>query len=445
MGLSSAGVPSTSLENGGACQVPVDRSGNVLVYYGGGIWAAAARKGRFYGKAMTAGHVYPVAGKGPSGYPARSGVRATSIPMSPTGITPDSDGNLVIANNGSIPDGSPRQRTPDATTPTRYPRGTRAALLKVVAASDGTFFGQPMKTGYIYTVAGDKFGTGYGGNGGPGAKAGLGIYVGPVLIDGAGNLVVIDDDGAVIRVVAASTGTFYGQAMTAGDIYDVAGNGTQGTSGSWVPGTQAELSDATVTVDQQGNLVISGVGNNVVRVLAASTGTFYGQAMQAGYIYTVAGDGTEGYAGDGGPATSAELDDAVSTAVDSAGNLLIDDNGNSRVRVVAASTGTFYGQPMTAGDIYTIAGDGTQGVHGDGGPATSAEVNVASLGLDSAGNLLIGDFSDDQVARVVAASSGTFYGQAMTAGDIYTVAGNGKVLLRQRGPGYQRHARDSPA
>ena len=49
-------------------------------------------------------------------------------------------------------------------------------------------------------------------------------------------------------------------------------------------------------------------------------------------------------------------------AVDSAGNLLIADTGNHRVRVVAASTGTFYGQAMTAGHIYTVAGNGTGGV-----------------------------------------------------------------------------------
>ena len=58
-------------------------------------------------------------------------------------------------------------------------------------------------------------------------------------------------------------------------------------------------------------------------------------------------------------------------AVDAVGNILVDDG--TRLRAVAASTGTFYGQAMTSGDIYTIAGNGTQGYAGDGGPATSAE------------------------------------------------------------------------
>ena len=53
--------------------------------------------------------------------------------------------------------------------------------------------------------------------------------------------------------------------------------------------------------------------------------------------------------------------------MDRAGNLVIGDSDNNRIRVVAASTGTFYGQAMTKGDIYTVAGDGTQG-----SPATAA-------------------------------------------------------------------------
>src|SRR6202042_1211205 len=107
----------------------------------------------------------------------------------------------------------------------------------------------------------------------------------------------------------------------------------------------------------------------------ARTGTFYGQAMTAGDIYTVAGDGTQGFSGDGGPATSAWLHFPEEVVADGAGNLLIADTFNHRIRVVAARAGTFYGQAMTAGDIYTVAGDGTQGFSGDGDPATGAELD----------------------------------------------------------------------
>jgi hypothetical protein len=69
---------------------------------------------------------------------------------------------------------------------------------------------------------------------------------------------------------------------------------------------------------------------------------------------------------------------------------LIADKGNNRVRVVAARTGTFYGQAMTAGDIYTIAGRGDLGLTGDGGPATSARLGFPeAVVVDPAGNVFI--------------------------------------------------------
>jgi hypothetical protein len=98
--------------------------------------------------------------------------------------------------------------------------------------------------------------------------------------------------------------------------------------------------------------------------------------MTAGGIYTIAGNGTAGFSGDGGPATSAELSNPNWVALDPAGNVLIDDISNARIRVVAAKSGMFYGQAMKAGDIYSIAGNGTFGFSSDGGPATSAALNA---------------------------------------------------------------------
>ena len=58
-------------------------------------------------------------------------------------------------------------------------------------------------------------------------------------------------------------------------------------------------------------------------MVAAATGTFYGQAMTTGHIYTIAGTGTQGFSGDGGPATAAELNTPLRATVDAAGNVLV--------------------------------------------------------------------------------------------------------------------------
>jgi DNA-binding beta-propeller fold protein YncE len=163
--------------------------------------------------------------------------------------------------------------------------------------------------------------------------------------------------------------------------------------------------------------------------------------MTAGDIYTIAGNGTGGFSGDGGPATSAKLNGPQGVAADAAGNLLIADTDNHRIRVVAASTGTFYGTSMTAGDIYTIAGNGTgqpagtgtAGFSGDGGLATRAQFyGPRGVAVDAAGNLVIADQRNRRI-RVVAASTGTFYGRAMAARNIYTVAGGGTKGLGDGG------------
>ena len=140
----------------------------------------------------------------------------------------------------------------------------------------------------------------------------------------------------------------------------------------------------------------------------------------------MAGDGSTGDTGDGGPATGASLDGPAGVAVDAAGNLVVANSGDGVIRVVAENTGKFYGQAMTTGNIYRVAGGGC-GVLGDGGPATQAVlVDPGLVALDATGNLVVADAGDSRI-RVVAVRHGTFYGQPMLAGDIYTVAGNGSV------------------
>ena len=130
--------------------------------------------------------------------------------------------------------------------------------------------------------------------------------------------------------------------------------------------------------------------------------------MTAGDIYTIAGNGTAGYSGDGGPATSAELYFPEDIAVDSSGDVVIVDASNNRIRVVAGTTGTFYGEAMTAGDIYTIAGNGTGAYSGDGGPASSAGLyDPGAVSLDSTGDLFIADTSSNRIREVTPGTGGT--------------------------------------
>ena len=187
------------------------------------------------------------------------------------------------------------------------------------------------------------------------------------------------------QVAGAST-------VTQGDIYTVAGNGAQGYSGDGGPAGSGELNlPVAVAVDASGNLLVGEEWGNRVRVVAMSASN-PGYALAGcpgtctwaqGDIYTVAGNGTGGYAGDAGPATSAELNAPVSVAVDASGNLIIGDLYSGHVRVVAMSASDpgypLAGCPGTCtwaqGDIYTVAGNGTGGYTGDGGPATSAELS----------------------------------------------------------------------
>jgi sugar lactone lactonase YvrE len=115
-----------------------------------------------------------------------------------------------------------------------------------------------------------------------------------------------------------------------------------------------------------------------------------------------------GFSGDGGPATSAEINAPFGVAFDGAGNLYFGDKWNFRVRKVD-----------TNGIITTVAGNGTQGYSGDGGPATSASLYYPrSVAVDGAGNLYILDSSqtDDAISNIR---------KVDTNGNITTIAGGG--------------------
>jgi len=130
---------------------------------------------------------------------------------------------------------------------------------------------------------------------------------------------------------------------------------------------------------------------------------------QSGIISTVAGNGTVGFSGDGGPATSAQLYHPYGFAVDAAGNLFIADTSNNRVRKVTPS-----------GVISTVAGNGTRGFSGDGGPATSAQLNsLSGVAVDTAGNVFIADTQNDRIRMVtLGASASAVFPQVAVGGGL---------------------------
>jgi hypothetical protein len=233
-----------------------------------------------------------------------AGVGVPSAQFGLCSAAADEHGNLLIADTGG-------------------------QTVLVLAARTGTFYGQAMQKGGLYTVAGvDTYGIC--------GDEDFGYTFCPADAepDHQGNIVVAvpgaDDqypEAAYVEVIAGSDATFYGQQMTAGQIYTVAGGGT-GFSGDGGPALDAGLGTSVgqVRVDAAGNLVIADTDVDRVRVVAEQTGTFYGQAMKPGDIYTVGGNGQQGLSGTGGPATQAGIATPLDTSVDSAGNLVISDD-----------------------------------------------------------------------------------------------------------------------
>lgn len=239
-------------------------------------------------------------------------------------------------------------------------------------------------TGVISTIAGTGA-PGYSGDGGPATAA---QFTNPysAIADAQNNVIIVDGGNHVVRRVDHATGV----------VTTIAGTGTAGSSGDGGPATAATLDFPTFCAfDGAGNLFVSDYSARVVRRIDSG-----------GVISTYAGTPYDtGYGGDGGPATSATFGGQVGITLDSAGDLFVADSGNQAVRKVDGATGI----------ITTFAG-GSGGYDGDGGPATSAKMNIPNdVTVDGSGNLFIADYSN-HVVRLV-----------NPAGNIFTVAGNGNA------------------
>ncbi len=230
-----------------------------------------------------------------------------------------------------------------------------------------------MVNGVITTVAGNGT-AGFSGDNSAAINAQL---AGPssIALDAAGNMYIADTFNYRVRKVA-----------TNGVITTVAGKGTYGYSGDGGAAINAAFRRITgVALDAAGNLYIADYQNQRIRKVVN------------GVVTTVAGTGTVPYSGDGGPATSAQIHDPLGVAVDSAGNIYIADELNSRIRKVTAATGI----------ITTVAGNGTRGYSGDGGPATSGEVNWPyGVAVDGSGNVYVADYWNQAIRTLVPQGAG---------------------------------------
>ncbi len=297
----------------------------------------------------------------------------------------------------------------DTTFPTDGAMATDCNLFTFSATADhngsiyfveGTAIYKITLDGHIHRFAGRQADSGYSGDNGPASEAQIG-FVTDIACDNNGNLLMVDRVNERIRKVDIF-----------GIITTVAGNGTKGFSGDNGPSTDAALNlpDA-VAIDNAGNIYVSDGWNFRIRKINTN-----------GIINTIAGTGIGGYEGDGGPATAANIYSAYGLAVDPTGGIYIENR--ERIREIS-----------TDGIIKTIAGNGTAGFTGDGGPATAAKIQCGGIAgpniyskipsgvaVDNDGNLFFADGLHQRIRKVD------------KNGIITTFAGNGYYFVTPTAP-----------
>jgi hypothetical protein len=295
-----------------------------------------------------------------------------------------------------------------------------------------SYFGQTMRDNYAYMIAG-------GGTGGDNVLAttsALSSEARAIALDADDNVFIADYAAHKIRMVPRTSGTYFGQSMTANYIYTIAGDGTFGTPTYGSLATSSSLGyPRSITIDSHGNVIFSGGDyNHRVNMIPKTNGTYYGIPMTANNLYAVAGSASVGYHSDGDLAATANLQYNTTVDVDSQDNLFLNEFHNNCIDMVPVSSATYYGISMIANHIYTIAGDHVDRFAGDGGVATSASLfHPEGIHLDDNDNLFIADGYNHRI-RMVPRANGANFGQSMSASYMYTVAGNGNAAYG--GDGY---------
>ena len=377
-GFSGDGGPATEARLGTVSGLAVDDAGNLYL---------ADLEHHRVRRVDATGTITTVAGTGRDGYNGDGIPAAEASLLHPRGIAVDRSGNLYIADAynhrvrrvdrmgiittvagigqwDSVGDGGPAEEAE-----------LRAPLGAAVDAYDNLYITDSLNrrvrkvdsAGTITTVAG----TGDWGHAEDGGPAVAAMFTDPagVAVDGYGNLYFTTLEDHRIRMV-----------NPAGVLTTVAGAREFGFGGDGGPATRARFSSPTgLAMDARGNLYIADTENHRVRMV-----------NPVGIITTVAGNGEFGGGGDGGPATMAAIEHPLSVAVDAFGNLYVSQDA-SVVRKV-----------NPAGIITTVAGQfGEFGFSGDGGPAVSARLAVPEgVAADMFGNLYIADSLNHGVWRV---------------------------------------------
>ena len=223
-------------------------------------------------------------------------------------------------------------------------------------------------TGVITTIAGNGQ-LAHSGDGGPAVQAGITNPFG-LLFDRDGRLLVFDTESHTIRRVDLATGT----------ISTVIGNARQGFAGDGGAAVEAELyRPHNGVIDSEGRLVFGDSFNQRIRRWDPRTGV----------ITTIAGSGVQGSAADGSPARDAPFTFFGAMVYDREGRLVFTSLDH---RILAIDP---------QGIIRVLAGTGSAGFSGDGGPARAAQLNTPyGLAIASNGDLVFADAGNKRVRRI---------------------------------------------
>jgi sugar lactone lactonase YvrE len=384
--------------------VAVDGAGNLFV---------AEFDGNRVLRISLSGDVTAVAGNGTRGFSGDLGPAISAQLNAPTGVAVDAGGNLFIADYGNA---RVRRVDPDGTIATVAGGGnsrqegipaTDAQLLSglgVALDSRGNLY-IAEEYGGVQKISSDGTITTVAGGGKDwtivdGANANT-VVILPIAVgvDFAGDLSIADNlFGTRVRRVSAS-----------GILTTIAGNGGYCCFwGDGGPAESAQFSDpSSAAVDRGGNVYIADAHNGRIRkvspdgtITTVATACYWpddiwtpcGIAVDAiGNLYTSDDSGVFRISPDGSRTKLADF--GTGMAVDRAGNLFIADQYDRVVRKLS-----------TDGTVSTVAGTGTIGFSGDGGPATAAQLSLpTALAIDGSGNLYIADSGNRRIRMVSAA------------------------------------------